>query len=139
MHKPLTDKENWLANQVVDIADSIHKALGPGLVESVYEKCFCYELTKRDIPFERQKLVKLRYDQMIIDEGLRMDLLIDKLIVVELKAQDYNHLVWEAQLLSYLELSDKRLGYILNFNVPLMKEGIRRILLFSPIVNLRES
>jgi GxxExxY protein len=90
MHKPLTDKENWLANQVVDIAASIHKALGPGLVESVYEKCFCYELTKRDIPFERQKLVKLRYDQMIIDEGLRMDLLIDKLIVVELKAQDYN-------------------------------------------------
>ena len=139
MHKPLTDKENWLANQVVDIADSIHKALGPGLVESVYEKCFCYELTKRDIPFERQKLVKLRYDQMIIDEGLRMDLLIDKLIVVELKAQDYNQPVWEAQLLSYLELSDKRLGYILNFNVPLMKEGIRRMLLFSPIVNLRES
>jgi len=139
MHKPLTDKENWLANQVVDIAASIHKALGPGLVESVYEKCFCYELTKRDIPFERQKLVRLRYDQMIIDEGLRMDLLIDKLIVVELKAQDYNQRVWEAQLLSYLEFSDKRLGYILNFNVPLMNEGIRRMLLFSPIVNLRES
>jgi GxxExxY protein len=139
MHKPLTDKENWLANQVVDIAASIHKALGPGLVESVYEKCFCYELTKRDIPFERQKLVRLRYDQMIIDEGLRMDLLIDKLIVVELKAQDYNQPVWEAQLLSYLELSNMRLGYILNFNVALMKEGIRRMLLFSPIVNLRES
>jgi GxxExxY protein len=68
-----------------------------------------------------------------------MDLLIDDLIVVELKAQDYNQPVWEAQLLSYLELSDMRLGYILNFNVPLIKEGIKRMLLFSPIVNLRES
>ncbi len=139
MHKPLTAKENWLAGQVVDIATSIHKKLGPGLVETVYEKCFCYELTKRDIPFERQKLVKLQYDTLIINEGLRMDLLIDDLVVVELKAQDYNQQVWEAQLLSYLELSDMRLGYILNFNVPLIKEGIKRMLLFSPIVNLRES
>lgn len=139
MHKPLTAKENWLANQVIDIATCIHQKLGPGLLETVYEKCFCYELTKRDIPFERQKLVKLQYDTLIINEGLRMDLLIDDLVVVELKAQDYNQPVWEAQLLSYLELSDMRLGYILNFNVPLIKEGIKRMLLFSPIVNLRES
>lgn len=139
MHKPLTSKENWLANQVVDIATCIHKKLGPGLPEAIYEKCFCYELTKRSIPFERQKLVKLQYDKLIINEGLRMDLLIDDLVVVELKAQDYNQQVWEAQLLSYLELSDMRLGYIINFNVHLINEGIKRMLLFSPIVNLRES
>ena len=129
MVKSLTEKENWLATQIVDIAICIHKALGPGLLESVYEKCFCYELTKRNILFERQKIVRLKYDELIIDEGLRIDILIDKLIVVELKAQEYYHPVWEAQLLSYLKLSNNRLGFILNFNVPLMKDGIKRMVL----------
>ena len=129
MVKSLTEKENWLATQIVDIAICIHKALGPGLLESVYEKCFCYELTKRNILFERQKIVRLKYDELIIDEGLRIDILIDKLVVVELKAQEYYHPVWEAQLLSYLKLSNNRLGFILNFNVPLMKDGIKRMVL----------
>jgi GxxExxY protein len=71
----------------------------------------------------------LRYDKLIIDEGLRIDVFIDGLVVVELKAQEYYHPVWDAQILSYLRLSDKRLGYILNFNVPLMKDGIKRIIL----------
>ncbi len=127
MVKSLTEKENWLATQIVDIAICIHKALGPGLLESVYEKCFCYELTKRNILFERQKIVRLHYDELVIDEGLRIDILVDKLVVVELKAQEYYHPVWEAQVLSYLKLSNKRLGFILNFNVPLMKEGIKRM------------
>jgi GxxExxY protein len=131
MNKPLTDKENWLGCQVVDIAASIHKALGPGLPECVYEKCFCYELAKRDIPFERQKKVKLKYDQLTIDEGPRIDLVIDKLVVVELKALDNYHPVWDAQLQSYLGHSNSRLGYILNFNMPSMNEGIKRMLLFS--------
>ena len=127
MVKSLTEKEDWLATQIVDIAICIHKALGPGLLESVYEKCFCYELTKRNILFERQKIVRLHYDELVIDEGLRIDILVDKLVVVELKAQEYYHPVWEAQVLSYLKLSNKRLGFILNFNVPLMKEGIKRM------------
>jgi GxxExxY protein len=126
MHKPLTERENWLAGQIVDIAICIHKALGPGLLESIYEKCFSYELTKRKIPFERQKTVRLKYDELEIDEGLRIDILIDKMVVVELKAQEYCHPVWEAQVLSYLKLSNNRLGFIVNFNVPLMKEGIKR-------------
>ncbi|MEI9912998.1 MAG: GxxExxY protein [Bacteroidota bacterium] len=129
MFKPLTERENWLASQVVDIAVCIHKALGPGLLESVYEKCFCYELSKREIPFERQKIVRLQYDKIVIDEGLRIDILIDKLVVVELKAQEYYHPVWEAQVLSYLKLNSNRLGFILNFNVPLMKEGIKRMVI----------
>ena len=127
-HKPLNEKEKWLGGQVVDIAIAIHKSLGPGLLESIYEKCFCYELTKREIPFERQKIVRLKYDNLAIDDGLRIDILVDNLLIVELKSQEYYHAVWEAQILSYLKLSNKRLGYIFNFNVPLMKEGIKRII-----------
>ena len=129
MFKSLSERENWLAGQIVDIAICIHKALGPGLLESIYEKCFCYELAKRNIPFEKQKAARLQYDELIIDEGLRIDILIDKLVVVELKAQEYHPPVWEAQLLSYLKLSNNRLGFILNFNVPLMKEGVKRMVL----------
>jgi GxxExxY protein len=128
MHKPLTERENWLASQIVDIAITIHKAFGPGLLESIYEKCFCYELSKRGIFFERQKVVKLQYDKLIIDEGLRIDILVDNLVVVELKSQEYYHPVWEAQVLSYLKLNNNRLGLILNFNVPLMKDGIKRMI-----------
>ena len=129
IHKPLTGREKWLASQIIDIAISIHRTLGPGLLESVYEKCFCYELVKRSIPFVKQKLIDLVYDGIIIDEGLRIDILIDDLIIVELKAQELYHPVWEAQLLSYLRLTQKRLGYILNFHVPLMKDGVKRMIL----------
>jgi GxxExxY protein len=127
--KPLTEKEQWLANQVVNIAITIHRTLGPGLLESVYEKCFCYELTKRNIPYRKQEVVQIIYDDLIIDEGLRIDILIDDLVIIELKAQENYHPVWEAQLLSYLKLTDKRLGYILNFHTPLMKDGIKRMIL----------
>jgi len=127
--KPLTDKEQWLTNQIVSIAISIHKTLGPGLLESVYEKCFCYELQDRNIPFTRQQNVDIIYNGLIIDDGLRIDILVDDLIIIELKAQENFHPVWEAQLLSYLKLTNKRLGYILNFHVPLMKNGIKRMIL----------
>jgi len=128
-HKPLTDREKWLASQIVEIAITIHRFLGPGLLESIYEKCFCYELTKRKIPFVKQKCTELIYDNVIIDEGLRIDIMVDDLIVIELKAQEEYHPVWEAQLLSYLRLTNKRLGYILNFHVSLMKEGLKRMIL----------
>ena len=128
-HKPLTDREKWLASQIVEIAITIHRFLGPGLLESIYEKCFCYELTKRKIPFVKQKCTELIYDNVIIDEGLRIDIMVDDLIVIELKAQEVYHPVWEAQLLSYLRLTNKRLGFILNFHVPLMKEGLKRMIL----------
>lgn len=113
----------------MDIAITVHKFLGPGLLESVYEKCFCYELTKRNIPYVVQKNVELTYDKLVISDGLRIDILVDDLIIVELKAQDIYHPVWEAQLLSYLKLTGKRLGYILNFHVPLMKDGVKRMIL----------
>lgn len=128
-HKPLTGREKRLATQIGEIAITIHRFLGPGLLESVYEKCFCYELVKRNIPFIKQKCAELVYDNMIIDEGLRIDILVDDLIVIELKAQEEYHPVWEAQLLSYLKLTNRRLGYILNFHVPLMKDGLKRMIL----------
>ena len=128
-HKRLTEREKWLASQIVDIAITIHRFLGPGLLESIYEKCFCYELAKRGIPFIKQKCAELIYDNVVIDEGLRIDILVDDLIVIELKAQETYHPVWEAQLLSYLKLTHKRLGYILNFHVPLMKDGLKRMVL----------
>jgi GxxExxY protein len=127
--KPITEREQWLTSELMNIAISIHKSLGSGLLKSVYEKCFCYELSKRNIPFLRQQMVSVIYDKMTINEGLLIDLLIDNLIIVELKAQENYHPIWEAQLLSHLKLTGKRLGYIMNFHVPLMKDGIKRMVL----------
>ncbi|HJW15847.1 MAG TPA: GxxExxY protein [Flavisolibacter sp.] len=126
---PLTEREQWLAEQVVDIAFNIHKTLGPGLLESVYEKCFCHELDLRNIPYAKQHCVEIKYNDLVIDDGLRIDILVADLIILELKAQEEPHPVWQAQLLSYLKLTNKRLGYILNFNEPLMKNGIKRMIL----------
>ncbi|MCD2424977.1 GxxExxY protein [Niabella pedocola] len=118
-----------LAKQVVDAAYTIHYKLGPGLLESVYQTCFCYELSKRDIQFLQQKKVSITYDDIEFPEGLRLDILVDDLIIIELKAQENYHPVWEAQLLSYLKLSGKHLGFIINFSVPLIKNGIKRMVL----------
>lgn len=129
MYKKLSEREGYLARQIVDISIKIHKELGPGLLESVYAKCFYYELIKRDISFIKQKEVPIIYQTLQIDDGLRLDLLVDDLIIVEFKAQENYHPVWEAQLLSYLKLANKRLGFLINFHVPLMKDGIKRIIL----------
>ncbi len=126
--KPITERERWLTGQIVNIAITVHKKLGAGLLESIYEKCFCYELAKRNIPFEKQKCVNIVYETMIIEGGLRVGILIDNLIIIELKAQEDYCILWEAQLLSYLRLTGKRLGYILNFHTPLMKDGIKRMI-----------
>ena len=129
MYKKLSEREEYLASQILDIAIRIHKELGPGLLESVYAKCFYYELTLRNIQFIKQKEVPIIYQSLQIDDGLRLDLLVEDLIIVEFKAQENYHSVWEAQLLSYLKLTNKRLGFLLNFHVPLMKDGIKRIIL----------
>jgi len=129
MNKVLNEHVEWLGKQIVDIAFQIHKTLGPGLLEKVYEACFAYELTKRNIPFVVQKKVPIIYDNITFEEGLRLDLLVDDLIIVEIKAQENYHPVWEAQLLSYLKLTDKNLGYLINFTVPLIKDGIKRMVL----------
>ena len=123
--------QEYIGKQIVDIAFQLHKALGPGLLESVYQKCFCYELTKRKIEFVTQKKVPIVHDNIEFEEGLRLDLLVHNLVIVELKAQENYHPVWEAQLLSYLKLTNKELGYLINFTVPLIKDGIKRMVLSS--------
>jgi GxxExxY protein len=126
---PFSPREKWLTGQIINIAITIHQRLGPGLLKSVYEKVFCFELGKRNIPYQWQRLVPIVYEELVIDEALRIDILVDDLIIIELKAQENPHPVWEAQLLSYLKLTKKRLGYILNFHTPLMKDGIKRMIL----------
>jgi len=129
MYLKLSDKEEWIAKQIVDIAVNIHKQLGPGLLESVYAKCFYYELANRDLHFEKEKQVPIIYNELKIDDGLRLDCLVEQLVIIEFKAQENYHPVWEAQLISYLKLTKKRLGFLINFHVPLMKDGIKRIII----------
>lgn len=128
MHSETEIKE-WLGKEIVDIAYQIHSTLGPGLLEKVYEACFCYELKKREIPFVTQKKVPVIYDGVEFEEASKLDILIDNRVIVELKAQENHNPVWEAQLLSYLRLTDKQLGFIINFTVPLIKNGIKCMIL----------
>ncbi len=129
MKPALQEHREWLGKQIVDIAYHVHKGLGPGLLEKVYEICFCYELTKRDIPFTTQHRIPIVYDHLQFEESLRLDILVHDLVIIEMKAQENHHPVWEAQLLSYLRLSNKNLGYIINFTVPLIKDGIKRMVI----------
>lgn len=130
MYRELPASTEMLARQIVDIAFKIHNHLGPGLLESVYEKCFCYELKKRGIAFERQQNTPIIYDdELVVEEGLRLDIIVNNEIIIELKAQENYHPVWTAQILSYLKLTDKRLGFLINFHIPLIKNGIKRIIL----------
>lgn len=107
----------------------MHNGLGPGLLEKVYEVCFCHELTKRGLQYQRQVNLPIVYDGITFHEGLRVDVLVAQSIICELKAVDQVNPVWEAQILSHLKLAKKRLGFLINFNVPLIKKGMRRIIL----------
>lgn len=125
-HEPLSEREERVATLIVDSVFTVHKALGPGLLEKIYETCFCHELSKRDLSFTRQVAIPLVYDGISFDEGLRPDVVVEELVMCELKAVDHLEPVWEAQLLSYMRLTGKRLGFLINFNVPLIKDGIHR-------------
>ena len=122
----LTQREEELCKIIVDCAYKVHMALGPGLLEKIYEACFCHELSKRNIPYKRQQILGITYDNLIFDEGLKLDVLVDDLIICELKAVDNVNPIWLAQLLSHLKLTKLHVGFILNFNVAIMKNGIRR-------------
>jgi len=127
--KPTTPQEEALAREIVDCAYKVHRALGPGLLESIYEACFCHELSKRGIPYRRQVQVPLVYDGISLPESLRLDVLVNDLIVCEFKSVESIIPLFVAQVLSQLKLSQKHLGFLINFNVPVIKEGIRRIIL----------
>ena len=126
-----------LARVVVDAAFAVHTALGPGLLEGVYEVCLAHELTKRGVRVERQVALPVIYDGVKIEAGLRLDLLVENQLIVELKAVETLLPVHKAQVLTYLKLTGKTLGLLINFNVPLIKEGIKRIILSSSLVSWR--
>ena len=127
MYEPLSKQEDYLANRVVDIATSIHQYLGPGLQVSVYEQCFCYELRKRGIDFKKHVNKPIIYDDFTIDDGIRIDILVDDLIIIQLKTQEFEYPIWSVQLKSNLKLTNLRLGFVLNFHVASMKDGIKRV------------
>ena len=127
--KLLSKTEESIGEKIVGAAFTVHKVLGPGLLEKVYEVCFCHELSKRDLKYQRQVDLPIKYDGMTFDEGLCLDVLVEELIICELKAVDKMNPVWKAQILSHLRLTGKRLGSLINFNVPLIKNGIKRIIL----------
>jgi GxxExxY protein len=116
-----------VARNVVDGALSVHPALGPGLLESVYEVCLCHELHLRGISFQSQLPLPVVYKGMRLETELRIDLLVEDCVLVELKCVESMSPVFDAQLLTYLKLTGKRLGLLINFNVPLLKNGIKRI------------
>lgn len=122
----LTPHEEYLCREIVECAYAVHKELGPGLLEKIYEACFCYELEKRCIAFERQKAILINYDNLVFDEGLRIDVMVDGIILCELKAVETVNPLWQAQVLSHLKLTDNHVGFVINFNVTLIKNGIRR-------------
>ena len=115
-----------IGKQIVDAAYCVHKTLGPGLLESAYEACLVMELILRGLKVERQKALPVFYKGKKLDVGYRLDLLVENEIIIELKAVKKLLPIHDAQLISYLKLSDKRLGYLINFNVTLIKEGIVR-------------
>ena len=118
---------NQLSSKIIGSAIQVHKALGPGLLESAYEECLCHELRLQDISFERQKSLPIVYKGKRLDCGYRLDLVIENAIILKLKSCETIDPIHKAQLLTYLRLADLHLGLILNFNTAVMKDGIVRI------------
>jgi len=115
----LSEREEYLAKEIVDCAFKVHKQLGPGLLEKVYEICFCHELTKKGIEYKRQIDIPIVYDNLVFNEGLRLDVLVEDLIICELKSIELINPLWQAQVISHLKLTNKRLGFLIMF--PLLK------------------
>jgi GxxExxY protein len=119
--------ENDLSRIVFSSALKVHQALGPGLLESAYEECLFYELRKLDLSVEKQKALPLIYEEVKLDVGYRLDILVENKLILEIKAVDCLNEVHFAQLLTYLKLTNCKLGLLINFNVALLKHGVKRI------------
>lgn len=129
MYKKLSQEVEHIATKIVDAAYTVHVNLGPGLLEKIYESCFCIELTKRDLIFRRQVHLPIYYNNVLLNEGIRLDIIVEDRIICEIKAVEILNTLHEAQLLTYLKLSNKRLGFLINFNTVLIKNGIKRLIL----------
>jgi GxxExxY protein len=129
LFQPVPADVERVAKEVVDAAYRVHKALGPGLLESVYEVCLAHELRQRRLVVATQVALPVIYGGARLDAGLRLDMLVADCLIVEVKAVEAMNPVFKAQLLTYLKLSGRRLGLLINFNVPTIKNGIRRVVL----------
>jgi len=119
--------ENRIAKEIYFCALKVHRALGPGLLESAYEECLCYELRKEEFLVEKQKSLPLVYEDIKLEVGYRIDLFVENCVIVEVKAVDILSEIHTAQLLTYLKLTNCKLGLLINFNVTLIKNGVKRI------------
>ncbi len=128
-YEPISVYTECVAKVTLDAAFKVHRLLGPGLLESVYEICFIHELKRRGLSVRRQVFLPVIYDGIRLDSGLRLDMLVEDQLVVEIKAVETLIPLFEAQLLTYLKLIKRRLGFLINFNAPLLKDGIKRITL----------
>lgn len=120
--------ENTIANIVFKCALEVHRELGPGLLENAYEECLFYELSKHELTIERQRALPLFYEEVKMEIGYRVDLMIENKFIVELKAVESLNDVHLAQIITYLKLSECKLGMLINFNVALLKHGVRRVI-----------
>jgi GxxExxY protein len=127
MNESLIEEE--LTKKIIGAAIEVHRYWGPGLVESIYEKSLAVELEKRAIPFKRQLKLELNYQGVMLDENFRLDLIIGDKVVVELKVVKELAPIFDAQLLTYMRLTQCRVGLLMNFNVPVLKDGIKRLVL----------
>ena len=125
------DEINGLGEQVIGAMIEVHRHLGPGLLESAYEMALCHELALRKLPFQRQLPVPIRYKGLCLESAFRLDLIVSDTVIVELKAVSELTPIFEAQLLSHLKLAGKPLGYLANFHVKQMKDGIKRLANFQ--------
>ena len=121
-------KGNQLTNEIIGSAIEVHRNLGPGLLESTYEECMAFELRQRGLTVERQLELPILYKGSQLEQNYRIDLLINNQVIIELKSVNKIEPIHDAQLLTYLKLANKRYGLLLNFNVPVMKQGIKRLL-----------
>jgi GxxExxY protein len=127
--EPIPKRTDEIARLIVDCAFHVHKALGPGLLESAYEACLCHEISKRNLIFRSQVALPILYNDLHLDAGYRIDILVEEIVIVELKSVETVLPLHHAQLMTYLKLSRLRLGILINFNVLLIKDGIKRIAL----------
>jgi GxxExxY protein len=124
----MDERTEEIAKIIVNSAFKVHKELGPGLLERVYEVCLAYEINKAGLEVQSQIDVPIIYDGVILKEKLRLDLIVENSVIVEVKAVEIVNPVWQAQIISQLKLTDNQLGFLINFNVPLIKNGIKRFI-----------
>jgi len=133
-------EENEITGNIIKAAIEVHKHLGPGLLESAYEECLCRELHLMGLSFERQRSLPVEYKGIKLDCGYKLDMVVENMVIVEIKAVDRLLPIHEAQLMTYLKLTGLRLGLLMNFNTPVIKDGIKRIVVGfrTPIKGLPE-